>query len=248
MLASPLSRTSPAPLPHLSRTSPAPLPHLSRTSPAPLPRLSQDAVIICGHVGKCLLKNDHPLARLTGSWATTLLRLSDGKELPLGAGGVDLGPGAGAVAWVCADGQHQSAGSCNDLPAMLAAKGCAADGSDCVMRAELFDAAAGAGAVDSHVDLLTTPAQLHLLPAEITATVAAAPAADGSVSVTLSTNATAVLVTLTTGEQGVWSDNAFTLLPGAPQTLVLRTIVGAAPIDAKALAASLRTEHVAMYR
>ena len=41
MMVMRISRTSPAPLPHLSRASPTPLPRLSRASPTPLPRLSR---------------------------------------------------------------------------------------------------------------------------------------------------------------------------------------------------------------
>jgi hypothetical protein len=63
----------------------------------------------------------------------------------------------------------------------------------------------------------------------------------------MTTNATALLVTLTTTEQGVWSDNAFALYPGAERVLTLRPIAGATPIDTKALSKTLRVEHVGLY-
>lgn len=195
--------------------------------------LYRDAVIICGDAGKCLLKNDNALAGFKGTWATALLKLgatAGAAPMQLGGGAVDLPRGSGAAACVCADG---GAPPCKAWSAVLAASGCASDGSDCVLRAELADAAGAAA--DAHVDLLAPPVQLALPRAAVDAAVDAAPAADGSVGVTMSANATALLVMLTTGEQGVWSDNVLTLAPGAPQKLVLKPIAGAAPIDAKAL-------------
>ena len=207
--------------------------------------LYRDAVIICGDAASCLLKNDNPLAGFTGSWTTELWKLggSTHASVQLGGGAVDLARGSGAAAWVCADGS--GAPPCNAWGQVLAAHGCASDGSDCVLSATLTD---GAGtAVDAHVDLLTTPAQLTLPPTAVEAVVAPALGADGSATVTLSANATALLVTLTTGEQGVWSENVLALPAGAKRSVTLQRIPGAAPIDAKALAKDLRVEHVALY-
>eukprot|EP00937_MAST-01D_sp_MAST-1D-sp2_P000903 g903.t1 len=208
--------------------------------------LYRDAVIICGDGASCLLKNDAALSGFRGRWETELWRLGTaGAHAPvkLGGGEVDLARGPGAAAWVCADGS--GAPPCRAWGAVLAAHGCAGDGSDCVLCASLVDAS-GAEA-DAHVDLLTTPALLALPPTAVEAAVAPALSADGSAAVTLSANATALLVTLTTGEQGVWSENAFALPAGVERTVTLRPIAGAAPINAAALAKDLRVEHVQMY-
>ena len=212
--------------------------------------LYRDAVIICGDAASCLLKNDNPLKGFTGSWATELWKLGGSgatathTPVKLGGGAVDLARGSGAAAWVCADGS--GAPPCKaGWGDVLAAHGCAKDGSDCVLSATLTDSSGTA--VDTHVDLLTTPAQLALPPAAVEAVVAPALGADGSATVTLSANATALLVTLTTGEQGVWSENVLALPAGASRRVTLQPIAGAAPIDIAALAKDLRVEHVAMY-
>ena len=198
---------------------------------------------MCGAAATCLIRHEGPLAGFTGSWATSLVRLSDGAELALGAGSVALPRGGGAAAWVCADG---GASPCAAWPAALAALGCAADGSDCVLRAALFD---GAGAsVDAHADLLAIPAALVLPRARVHAFVSPTRNPDGSVSVYLNTNATAVFVTLTTTEQGVFDDNAFLLTTAeCPRIVNLLPIIGAGAVEPAALVASLRIEHLAIY-
>jgi hypothetical protein len=216
--------------------------------------LYRDTVLMCGDKGSCLLKNDNPLSGFKGTWTTSLVKLlapqksksqskSKSPIVTLGTGTVELPPGAGAAAWVCADGISKS--PCASWATVLTANGCAPDGSDCVLDILLQDEK---GAVaDAHVDLLTVPANMSLPCAAVTSSVAKAPQLDGSVDVTLSTNATALLVTLTTTEQGVWSDNAFALYPGSERVLKLRPIAGATPIDTKALSKALRVEHAGMY-
>jgi hypothetical protein len=204
--------------------------------------LYNDAVLMCGDKGACLLKNDYPLSGFNGTWTTSLVQLSPHKTTPLGTGKVELPRGAGAAAWVCADGATPP---CSPWAAMLAKYGCASDGSDCVLDLQLHNAKGAV--VDAHVDLLTVPASMQLPHAAVAASVAATSHPDGSVDVTLTTNATALLVTLTTTEQGVWSDNAFALYPDAKRVLTLRPIAGATPIDAKTLSKTLRVEHVGMY-
>jgi beta-galactosidase/beta-glucuronidase len=204
--------------------------------------LYRDTVIICGDSGQCLLKNDNALSGFNGHWVTTLQKLGESTEIPLGSGAIDLPRGSGAARWVCANGGEAP---CAGWSHMLAAHGCASDGSDCLLRAVLRDA--DNNIADEHVDLLAPPVQLAVPHATIDVTVASAPAADGSVTVSLSADTTALLVMLTTGEQGVWSDNALTLAPGERRQILLRPIAGARPIDAKALAADLRVEHLAQY-
>merc|ERR1711933_712036 len=59
------------------------------------------------------------------------------------------------------------------------------------------------------------PKSMSLPKARVAAEVAAAPSADGSVDIHLSSDAFALYVTLTTLAQGRFDDNAFVMLPGA---------------------------------
>jgi beta-galactosidase/beta-glucuronidase len=205
--------------------------------------LYRDAVIICGDSGQCLLKNDNALSGFKGTWETRLQKLGQAKEIALGMGKVDLPRGSGAAEWVCVGGD---AAPCPALSEVLSSHGCASDGSDCLLRAVLTDH--DDNIADDHVDLLAPPVQLALPSATINVTVVPDKAKDGSVSVLLTADTTAVLVMLTTGEQGVWSDNALmTLAPEEQREVRLRPIPGAEPIDVKALAADLRVEHLAQY-
>ena len=97
-------------------------------------------------------------------------------------------------------------------------KGCSSDGRDCVLSISLTDTSGTVA--DAHVDLLAVPAAMTLPRAVVTATVAAAPAADGSIKVTLKTTEPALFVVLTTTQQGVWSDNAFAMLDAGTERRV----------------------------
>jgi hypothetical protein len=58
----------------------------------------------------------------------------------------------------------------------------------------------------------------------------------------------ALLVTLTTLEQGVFDDNVFALTAAqSPKIVKLKPITGAAAIDPAGLANSLRVEHLGTY-
>ena len=98
--------------------------------------------------------------------------------------------------------------------------------------------------------LLAPPGSLHLPAAVVSASVAAAPGADGSIDVHLEASATALFVTLTTLAAGRFSDNAFALRPGKAtvQFLPLGGARGAGAsggaADRALLASSLRVEHL----
>lgn len=204
---------------------------------------------VCGAGGSCFVRNDNPLAPFAGSWSTSLLHLRTGAVSPLvAAAPVALPVGPAAAAWSCADGAGSpspSNGKCaNDWPAVLTAAGCASDGSDCVVTTRLADASGAT--VDSTTVLLAAPAALALRPAVVTAVVGA-PSPDGrTVNVTVTSDAPALYVTLTTLAQGRFQPNAFTH-PGGGAGVTVTFMGWAGPVDAGALADSLAIEHVGKY-
>ena len=112
--------------------------------------------------------------------------------------------------------------------------------------AEGAGAGAGAGAVlSSHIALHMPPVNLTLAPATITMAVGAVSSADGSVPITLTSDATAMYVYLTTAASGRFDANAILLRPGASGARVVRFLpFGDAPVDLALLKATLREEHV----
>ena len=87
--------------------------------------------------------------------------------------------------------------------------------------------------------------QFMVLPdANVSFSISSAPNPDGSVNITVTTDATAVYVTLTTLANGRFSDNAFLLLP--PSVLIRFIPFGA--LDLALLTSSLRAEHAASYQ
>jgi len=87
--------------------------------------------------------------------------------------------------------------------------------------------------------LLAPPAKLALSKASVTFEVSAAPNADGSVDITLTADATALYVTLTTLAHGRFSDNAFALPTGKATV----QFIPFGDLDVPTLKASLRVEH-----
>ena len=105
--------------------------------------------------------------------------------------------------------------------------------------------------MSSHVVTMRYPKELlgHLVrDAHVTATVAGAANPDGTVNVTLTADAVALWVSLTTLAQGRFSDNSILLLPGVPRVLQFVPFrSGTAAEDLKTLRSSLRVEHYAQY-
>jgi hypothetical protein len=103
---------------------------------------------------------------------------------------------------------------------------------------------------DEHVIHLTAPLNLVVDHATITATVAAQPNADGSIDITVSTDAVAIFVTLTTAAPGRFNDNAFFLLPQSPPRTIQWTPFisgGDAIANLALLQSSLRVEDHSAY-
>jgi hypothetical protein len=146
--------------------------------------LFADVFVLCGAGGACVVKNDR-FTPFAGSLSIAALDLASGVETVLhddAAFGLPAGPGAGVYL---------------TLPG-----GGGLDGTKSVLRARVRDAA-GELVTDAFHPLLP-PANWSALPAaaNVVATVADAPNADGTVDVTLTTDATAAFVTLTTTSAG----------------------------------------------
>ena len=191
--------------------------------------------------GRILVKSDDAFAPFSGTATVSLLHVDTGVVAPLATYPVALPLGGGATAWACANATVDIARStCPSWASLLPSAGCAADGSDCVVLLSLTDAT-GALAADNF-ELLTPPYNMALPGATVTFAIGA-PAADGSVPITLTTDKTALFVVLTTLAQGRFSDNAIHILPGA--TVV--DFIPWGPLDAGLLKSSLRVEHIAQY-
>jgi hypothetical protein len=133
--------------------------------------------------------------------------------------------------------------NCTSWEKILADANCT--NATCVFTADVLgsDAAATAAPLSSNQQLLLPPGDLKVANAAVKAVVGATNA-DGLIPVTVSANATALLVTLTTLAHGVFSDNVFLLTQHAPVELLF-TPYG--PADVATLRASLRIAHLAQY-
>lgn len=81
--------------------------------------------------------------------------------------------------------------------------------------------------------------------AQVQVILAPSPNADGSVNITLSTDGSALYITLVTLAQGRFSDNAFHMW-GPGGTRVVQFLPWG-PLDYEALQSSLRVDHVRAY-
>ena len=210
--------------------------------------LFTDVFGTCGVDGRCFFKNDGALSAFAGEANIELLGVATGQRAALATVPLALPRGAGAGLWVCADGSAlvHSAVPCPTWAALLASRGCAASGADCVLLVTLTSPALASPYVNT-VLLATPQAMLPLPAAWVSASVAAAADPGGrTISVTVSSDETALFVVLTTLAQGRFSDNAIVVPKGGRIELVF-IAVGAAGIDRDLLVDTLRVEHVALY-
>ena len=208
--------------------------------------LYTDVFGTCSEDARCIFKSDNALAPFTGTVTLSLLHVATGASSQLISVPLTLPAGANAAMWLCADGSAVNYTAPHPCPAwssILPTAGCAAKGTDCVLTVTI--SGSGLAAPYTNDVLLATPAAMAPLPdANVEATIAPSPNGDGTVDITLSSNATALYVTLVTAAQGRFSDNAI-ILP-AKSTRTLR-FIPFGPLDAGLLAATLRVEHVAQY-
>ena len=210
--------------------------------------LYTDLFVVCGADGRCLVKNDSPLRGFTGTLKLSLLNVSNSALIAVNSTAIALEAGAGAAVWLCAAGGGSALQqTCNNWTDVLAPLGTTPN--QAVLQTELLSAAAEgeeAGTVMySSFELLSTPASmLAALPkATITASVGA-PAADGSsVPITLSADAAALFVGLTTAAHGRFSRNFFIVAGGE----VMVEFIPFGLLDVAVLKATLRVEHVRSY-
>ena len=178
----------------------------------------------CGAGGNCLVKNDDHLALSGATLTVAKVALATGVATTVysdGALALPAGPGAGRFFTIDAT----------------------IDGHEYILHATVT-AAGGATLTSNWVPLLP-PANWSALPrsAHVSFAVAAAPNADGSVDITVTADAFAAYVVLTTLAHGRFSDNAFMAPPG--DTLV--QFIPFFDLDYDALISSLRVEHAGEY-
>jgi len=196
----------------------------------------------CGAGGVCYVRNDRPVP-FSGAVTVTAVTLATGATSVLySSPALALPAGPGAAIWFTLP-------SAPDANATVLVADVTDGGALEAWRARATFASpvrAAAGAlVSSNIVLLAPPAALALPAANVAVVVAGAPNADGTVDVTLTTDATALYVTLTTLAQGRFSDNALLLLPGAPR--VVKYMPFTATTDIDVLTTTIRVEHVASY-
>ena len=203
----------------------------------------------CGADGRCLFKNDDALRTFSGDASLYLLHIASGASSVLMTTALSLPRGAGSSVWLCADGTPLSpVALCPSWETLLPTRGCAANGSDCVLLVRISSTTLATPY--SNVVLLAPPRAMLPLPrAVVTAVVAPTVDADGrSINITVSAAAdsgSALFVVLTTAAQGRFSTNAIVLPAG--DNVVLQFLSSVGFLDRDLLAATLRVEHVAQY-
>ena len=209
--------------------------------------LYRDVISVCGDAGHCYLRSDDAVNAFAGSVAVSVLHLRTAALSVLKTVPVSVPRGAAAFQYFCLGSGDPLAGTCQPVAAALAAAGCAADGTDCVLLTTTTRASDGA-VLDQNWGLLSTPSALAAggaLPrANVSAAVAGPPRTDGSVPVKVSTDAPALLVVLTSLAQGRFEPNLLTLAAAGDTTVSFLPFEGFEP---QQLAESLRIEHAALY-
>jgi hypothetical protein len=201
-----------------------------------------NALVAVSSFAQLVVRSDDAFAPLAGAAAVSLVHFATGATTALAAVNVSLPRGGGATRWSCVDPRVDVlAAPCPGWPALLAPVGCAADGSDCAALVELRDASGRL--VAENFAFFAAPYALALPRARVAFAVGA-PDADGTVPVTLSADATALFVTLTTLAQGRFADNALPVVRAGNTTV---NFIPWASFDAALFASSLRVEHLAGY-
>lgn len=148
---------------------------------------------------------------------------------------------------------------CTPPSTLLTQAGCAPNGTDCALVSVVSSAGTGQEVV-RNLQLWALPSDLTLSPpGTVALSVVVGDSIDprdGGVAVTLIvTGGAALLVLLSSGAQGRWSDNAMPVL--APGTYPLKFLPmlpppggvggGGPPVDPALLNATLRIEHLGQY-
>lgn len=203
--------------------------------------LYADVMATCGAGGRCYVKNDGA-APFIGSVVVTEIHLGVAAQAGTTTSAavppvaqtlqVSMPAGPGATQYFTMDASFKM-------------------DADHVYDVAVHSAAATAAAAtteSAHLSLHMAPKDLHLAPAAITTEVLPPSPTTGKVAVVVSSNATALYVTLTSAANGRFEDNAFWLTAGNPKTIGFVPFAGAAAKAGEQLAAelkaTLRTEHL----
>lgn len=179
-----------------------------------------DVMATCGTGGACYVKNDGTTP-FKGTVNITAVNFATGAVREMKAMEVSMAAGAGVM-------ETFSIGSVDGSAEIIMSK---------VTRDD--------GTVESnHAVPYVPPGGMKLKPAKVTVEVASKANPDGSVDVTVTTDAVAVYVTLTTLAQGRFDDNAFVMLPGS-RTIKFLPVMG---FKMEELTSTVRVEHVASYQ
>ena len=162
--------------------------------------------------GGCYVRNDRGGVPFDGTVVVEALDLASGTLSPVQTERADLGPGPAAIHF------FDLARDVDGAREILVIS--------CVERGEV---------VARNEAPFATPGRLALPAARVALSVA-------NDTVSLSTNATALYVTLTTLANGAFDDNSFLLLPSEPRSVRFLPFDS---FDAALLARSLRVEHLA---
>jgi hypothetical protein len=227
--------------------------------------LWQDVVFVCGRDEKgpvnatlddmqalCYLRVDSPLVGVPAdtSLAITVLRTDVPHSTPQIVASWPLRApvvGASNVHRFCGDGRpfvNATEDPCVSWFDLLQDHGCNVNGTNCLVLADIVSPTGTM--INSFPTLLTTPGNLELLPANVSATIEPSPthsAGSSLVNVTLTTDAPAILVHLTTLAAGRFSDNVLLLHAGSPTTVAFHAF--SSSVDVPLLKQSLRIEHAA---
>jgi len=188
-----------------------------------------DNIIACGVDNYCYVRNDGKTSNAS-KIVTSILRFADGAIIPVSTTALTVPVGQGHIQWLCA-----SANDCATYDSMVSKASCKNGRSSCLLLASVLS---NDGTVlTENVVLLIKPSGLQLPTAKVNQVI-------NGTNITLSTNATALYVILTTAAPGRFSDNAFYLLPTQPKQI---EFVPFGSFDSNLLAATLRVEHLQQY-
>ena len=190
--------------------------------------LFADVMATCGGDGTCYIKNDRASKPFRGTVTLETLGFADGVVTQIQSTNISLSAGPGVSHYFHAQNLSMVSGTTH------------------LLLATVHDDEAD-GEVDATLSVneipLVPPAAMQLPNAVVTLKVAAVGNPDGTFNVTLSANATALYVTLTTRAHGRFSDNFFAMSKGTRTV----TFLPFSTFVASTLEPSLRVEHLQMY-
>ncbi len=185
--------------------------------------LMADVIIVCGKGGACYIKNDAAGKPFDAIVTVVALEFATGTETLLYNASFQLAAGAGTSARFHVDIPQSAEFAATHMLGIYTG---------------------GVSRVSVNEALLAPPKALRLPAATVTAKVAAAPNVDGSIDITLTSNAFALYVVLTTKAHGRFSDNAFCMPAVTTPGKFNVTFLPIGKPDVATLAATLRVEHL----